>query len=391
MTAQANKIRKHVQSEQGFTLIDVAILMLVIGLLTVPFIQAYNANIKQRSITTTNGSFAQIRAAIESYYFENGYYPCPADPALGPNDNNFGAENRTDDGNPATMDDCVTGAVANLPNPGDTVMWGAVPHVALGLTVDQTLDFHRNKVIYSVSEEKTKDTTFNTPSVISINVTNDNANCSLPANPVTTNGVHLVLTSSGDDGAGGYTLAGQPLAACSIAGTPTLDSENCDRDNVFVSPICSRDTNAGATFYDDLIDTATWNTTPSKIWDTANNPDELGSSVGFVGIANRDPQYHVDVSGNIRTQDSATDPNKKGNAHAREFCAADGSACFDPDSIADYDSKMNCDDNEEGMTGIAKSEAGCIKVVPNATESECDDNEYAIGFTAGGTVICSAS
>ncbi len=385
-------IQKAAQNECGFTLIDVAILTLVIGLLAAPWIQSYNTQQKRLEIASTNGNFAEITAAISAYYFNNGYYPCPADPTLGPDDITFGQENRTDDGDPATVDDCVTNSGdPNLPNPGDTVMWGAIPHKALKLHVDQTLDMRRHKITYSVTTDKTKDTTFNNPGIMQTQIVNNNENCETdpPPIPVITNGVHVTLISAGEDGAGAYDINGNLFAACNSTGTPTLDSENCDRDTVFILPKCALNTNttAGALFYDDLAYSGDWVDNPSRIWDDATDPANIGSIVGHIGIATGNPEHPVDVAGNIRTSNTTADPNKKGNVHAATYCNVDGSECFEPASIADYDPKMNC---ANAMTGIAENTAGCLQKLPGITQSKCPNGQVATGLTAGGSVICSS-
>jgi hypothetical protein len=271
-------------------------------------------------------------------------------------------------------------------------MWGAVPHKALKLNVDQILDSQRRKITYSVTTAKTKDTTFNNPGVLQTRTVNDNPNCEAPPADITVNAVHLTLVSGGEDGAGAYDINGNLFAACNTTGTPTLDSENCDRDTLFVFPKCALNTNSNprALFYDDLVSNQPWTSVPSRIWDDASDPTNIGSVVGFIGIATGNPEYPVDVAGNIRTSNSATDASKQGNVHASSYCTVNGAECFEPSSIADYDPRMNCD-SEKGMSGIGSNQAKCSNIIPNGKKSSCPSGQFATGLTAGGAVICSGS
>lgn len=91
-----NKFLQHkiLKSENGFTLIDVAVALLVIGILAAPLVQQYRIWLLTSKQQLTAGRAQNARDAIEQYYFVNNRYPCPADPRLGPSDADFGVELR---------------------------------------------------------------------------------------------------------------------------------------------------------------------------------------------------------------------------------------------------------------------------------------------------------
>ncbi len=404
-------IIKKIKNEDGLTLIDIAVIMIIIGILLYPFLQSRRLSLESAKQASTQGAIGQISEAIEAYYFENGYYPCPARPTLGPNDppdaNNieFGDENRLPPVAPATVGLCITDAGnVDIPNPGDTVYYGAVPFKALKLTLEQSLDAWNNKITYAVTATQTDPATFTPNGAITLIkefevISNANGEkceakdddaVSLAPSPRTYSDLHLVLFSKGENALGGYTLDGISTGACPSGVNAARDSENCDNDDTFRLPTCIINPNPGANFYDDVFSlsaTSDWNTLPSKIWDTAQDPNNLGSVVGYIGIGNPNPQHHVDVNGNILSDTVDSDPNKKGNVHASIYCEAAGEKCFDPKSIAGDDPNMTCS-NGSGMDGLGSNKAKCIQKLPVGKKSSCPDGQVAKGLKANGEVTC---
>ena len=189
---------------------------------------------------------------------------------------------------------------------------------------------------------------------------------------------------------GGYNENGNLIAACPGDGA-TEDQENCDGDALFTFPTCKASEVAGNTFYNDIFYTQNLDrtTAPQSTWAPGVDPNNVGTSVGYVGIGNENPQAELDVIGDIRATSDPMDADELGRAYASEYCNADGSNCFEPESIAGYDPNMSCD-NDQGMRGIGSNAAKCLEVIPSATAASCPSGQFISQITAAGAIVCSA-
>lgn len=67
-------------TRRGFTLIEMAIVLMIIGLLLGGILVPLNAQMNQRNNSDTQKSLSEIRDALIGYVMANGYLPCPANP-----------------------------------------------------------------------------------------------------------------------------------------------------------------------------------------------------------------------------------------------------------------------------------------------------------------------
>lgn len=378
-------IDKALKDESGLTLVDIAIALMVIGLLVAPLVQTYHLRQKEIEKSNTNASINAAQAAVNQFFFDNDRYPCPADPTLNTTNANYGQE------------DC-SGTNPNIPVApagANNVYIGAVPFQTLKLTPKQALDAWNHKITYAVTDILTNVATYN-PGLGAISIQKPAYykgpdQCSIPGvdapQPPVTN-VHYALLSMGKTGAGAYTADGAQPTACPNGGT--LDGENCDNDILFFYPECLYSEVAGASFYDDifLTDNDAIVDAPTKMWDTGTNPTDVGfASSGFIGIGNPDPQAQLDVIGNIRADSVATDPTKLGQSQASDYCDDTGANCFNTNTIAGNDPNMQCA-NDTGISGIANSSARCSTVIPSATAATCPAGQYVQEITSAGAIIC---
>lgn len=379
-----DNLYKAIRKEQGFTLVDVAIALMVIGLLVAPLAHTYNLHKKEIGRENTLLSINDTRGAIDQFYFNNDRYPCPADPTLNTTNANYGLE------------DC-TGTNPNItvaPVGAGNVFIGAVPFQTLNLNTEQTLDAWSNKVNYAVTQAMTVPQPWapGTAGLITIQKLNTlvaNNQCNVPPVPATVTNVHFALYSAGSSRNGAFNAEGQQAVACPAAGS-TLDEENCNNDAVFTHPECIAGEVAGANFYDDLflMDNDTITNTPTKMWDTGTDPEDVGFGTGsYLGLNNPDPQGELDVIGNIRAESDPTDPTKLGQAQASDYCDPTGTDCFQATLITGNDPSMQCNNNN-GMYGIGSSAAKCSDMLPSMTAQGCPSGQYISEITAGGTIVC---
>ncbi len=391
------------KSEDGFTLIDVAIALMVIGLLTAPLIAQYNNYARTAETLTMDTNFGKANEAIRQFYFTNGRYPCPADPTLNETSPLYGEEDPSlcdptipDNPNiaiaPARDVDTVAGV--------DNVWIGTLPFKDLKLTPKEALDPWGNKINYAISSLLAVPTlndpfgAFNSGyGLITItqamSLTNGVCDPTVAQPPPVTN-IHYAFYSNGRDGVGAYNANGLQAQACP-AGGATLDEENCNNDANFTFPTCATGDVAGANFYDDRFFDKNMDTelaqTPTKMWKPGANQNDTGTDVGYIGVANPDPQSALDVVGNIRAERSTLDPTKTGLAHASEYCDPTGTDCFEAKTIAGDDPNMACTDGQ-GMSGIGSNKAKCSQSLSTVAAYNCKTGEYISGISAGGTVTC---
>lgn len=212
---------------QGFTLVEMAIVLLIVGLLLGGLMMPLSAQIEQQRITETKKAEDEIIQALTGYAIANGRLPCPATATLATGTANAGVANA------ATGTGCTGGQT------------GVVPWVTLGLNETDAWGHrytYRVSAIYSRSVPQAAG--FGTPlnpcapgttpaqSAFALCSPGDNniyLIASPAANPVVSN-MPAVIVSHGKDGLGAYTPQGNQ-----IPGAATDSLENANGDATFRS------------------------------------------------------------------------------------------------------------------------------------------------------------
>ncbi|MGQ0526595.1 MAG: type II secretion system protein [Alphaproteobacteria bacterium] len=368
------------------TLIDLAIVLTVVGLLAVPALQSYQAWKAGRNAEITRENIKLINAVIAEFYFENGRYPCPADPGL---DFNL----------PAAGQEACAAALDS----GPLALAGSVPFATLKISANAALDGWQRKLKYAVSTNQSR--TAATPmtasgslELIGYTQTTDpvtgQKTCSSGASLLPDAG-HYIVISLGTNGLGAVTPQAVPTGTCAAS---TLESQNCDDSNhIFTPDLCAHSETAGSLYYDDLVYTQT--SVPARIWEAVASSDNVRSATPGIGI-NTDAPFDamiagvavpaIDVVGNVRaTPDPVNPAAYRGEAHSPRVCDPSGSNCFSPAAIGGAESGMNCETGvNRGMNGIARSEVTCGPTFPPGSAGSCAPGQYVIGFDSAGQIIC---
>jgi prepilin-type N-terminal cleavage/methylation domain-containing protein len=208
---------------RGFSLVELSIVVLVIGIVLTMGIGAWTANLENQAHAATAQRQASIREALTGYLRRNNRLPCPDSDFTAPD----GVENRTTAGDPTTA--C-------------SAAFGILPYTTLGLARDAARDGWGNFFSYHVSNTNitaagngnwsantdwTRSTWFRTGSTGLITVNNRNG---ATVTAIATN-VVAVVVSHGRNGFGGYTIGGTR----NTLPTTTTDEES--------------NTNGGTTYY----------------------------------------------------------------------------------------------------------------------------------------------
>lgn len=242
-------VKRRIDFEAGFTLIEVAMVFVVVALLIGGLLVPLTSQIEQQKIRETNKAMEEIKEALIGFAIVNGRLPCPADPSLATGSAGAGE---------------ARGSCASPDN------MGVVPWVTLGVTEG---DGWGRRFTYRVTESFSDAIASNTvtppgtcttlPSLSSF------ALCSQGNSDVFTKasgGVNVatnlpaVVISHGKNGLGGY----QQLTGTQIANTDAGadEKENADPDGNFVSrthtghqPACDDASANPPCEFDDLV---TW-------------------------------------------------------------------------------------------------------------------------------------
>ena len=363
-----------VSGDDGFSLVELAIGLVVIGILIVPFMMSHNIEVVKSKRADTRRSLARSETAINHYFYNvSASYPCPASLILKDGDADFGKAG--DCSNLAAIPSCATAGwrtnegYCKTSNVASTaVIIGAVPFDTLGIDFRDTLDAWQNKLIYAVTFEQTSTTTYlsnsgalhlwafkdtdgdpTTPPV-SVDITTD-----------LTNPPDFILVSTGETAVGGYTAEGVQTRACGSDTTQGHDNENCDFDNAFFSDVNPNDTALGSAsdvqgpdFYDDI--TRVELDVPQSIWfphpaNAASGTSFITTMSNAVGIGTDTPTETLDVAGDIHVD---------GKLKSDEICK-DGGDCMDPRFITEG-TKCTISD-AGGITRLRYSRFDCASAV----------------------------
>ena len=186
--------------EAGFTLVELAVVIVIIGLLATMGLSALNVQQANAAVSATKKNQDTIEDALIGYLGRNKRLPCPAVDISGGSDTT--ARNMA---NPPS--NCITN-------------WGLVPYVELGLPKSVAVDGWGNFFTYAVSPQWTA--SLNTINPSAGDITNIAANAFNVGNSGTitvdtrANGIQSTLTtsavvaliSSGLNGSGAYTSKG---------------------------------------------------------------------------------------------------------------------------------------------------------------------------------------
>lgn len=291
-------------SEQGFSLIEICVVMVIVGLLVAAALMAYTVHIERQRIVQTKERTQAAVEAIAAFQAQYGFYPCPA--------------SRTDP--LAVSVDCSAGAAGTVQvNPG-----GGLPRIRIGVMplsvevpseADPTvmemvqvapssniLDGYKRRLAYAVVENMAIDQpTFSTVSAGSIRITRPEGG------PDITQTARYIVFSHGADGRGAFTIDGVQHEPCNEA---ALDGENCNDDAVFSGYMeaprsFTRDDNN----YDDVIGEAINPAPPGTL--TAMMDVTVGAvspGLGFMtdpNDPNPDPNATITDSGYLAAVNSA--------------------------------------------------------------------------------------
>jgi len=391
------------RSASGFTLLETAIYLTILGLFTVIAIESYRHYTDVQIINENRAKKNQVRIALSNFVAENQRFPCPARPNL-PHTHPLSGTEKCITAPIGSCNGLLCSVAGNrdakwpsnlfLPDadedPDPIITGGTIPYKALGISFDDTIDPWGGRLSYTVSHYMTNSALFNYDTgVIGYEgwrlVSNSPKvwNWETAKRAPTGSGAPaedaflFAIVSHGPDNKGAYNYSGNLIAPCT--GT-AKDIENCDGDADFInadwnSPIYSLGDNSE--YFDDGFSLFTISQESDK-WQYASVNEMKNKSGGKVGIGETSPQAPLHIKGNLKADDG----------FANEFCSENNN-CFDPNHIGGPDGiAFKCDAGL--MRGIADDDIICTNEIgtSNITPATCSSGFFVTGFDAAGNVIC---
>lgn len=265
---------------RGFTLIELAMVLALVGLVLGIFLQAYKIYQQERKATYDRIAQEKITRSMAEYLQVNGHLPCPARSEAIYSNNDFGRAQACSSSTPIAI--------------------GAVPVVDLNLPLDMMADAYGNKMTYAVTTARTDAATYPVATDAVIIEHDDGATKNVP----------FVIVSHGVDAKGAYSLNGSTIGI--PCGSTARDSKNCDDDTVFADNQFSNTLSINSPDrYDDSLtyslaqkETTLWLISPG-----ASGVNIANRNTGNVGVGIDIPQEKLHVrDGNLHVSAAGTGP-----------------------------------------------------------------------------------
>lgn len=370
-----------INTNDGFTLIELAIVIVIIGLMVIPLLKMYEIYMIKEKMLITEENIDKARIPISLSY---GRYPCPSDRSLKPTDPNYGREKCTgisDCTSYSSQGICRATGLRDADGDGnnDTIVIGGIPFLdesgnpISSMQASYTIDSWGNKMTYAVTENlmKTQADTSNTFKLGVVSAINEHGNPTAGTN----DDAQYAILSHGKDGEGAFSIEGQ-YRPC-VAGK--TESENCDNDSVFVSALGFYE-GSSAKYYDDT--SYFYIRAPGYLWYNLISgagdisPHINNSNTGNVGVNTTNPQYKLDVSGDISAKTTRTD----------ELCDENGTNCI---AASDFNDLGTCPAGQL-VTAIENKTVKCDypKLTVSSGTAQCATGKFITAILTNGCIIC---
>ncbi|HSI42836.1 MAG TPA: prepilin-type N-terminal cleavage/methylation domain-containing protein [Methylotenera sp.] len=234
-------------NNKGFTLVELSIVLVIIGLTLGAILGVANTQLQAARTSSTKQKEEAIKLALVNFISRNNRLPCPAVATIAPGATGYGIEAA----NPGVCTGTTTTA---------TVATGIVPWSSIGITDENASDGYYNRFTYQVTLEATNRTArtiaglrgaisihYSTPIAMGSPAAGNQANNCTPAggtfNPCAS---VAVVVSHGSNGFGSYGSDGVQR----VMPTGADETENTNNDSAFVIKDFSNDQ---ANPFDDIV------------------------------------------------------------------------------------------------------------------------------------------
>ncbi|MGZ9097752.1 MAG: type II secretion system protein [Micavibrio sp.] len=375
-------------AQSGYTLIEMAVVMIIIGVLLAPLGAAYNSYMKKQTFEITDRNISLMTTVMGAYRGLNGRYPCPASLTATRDDATYGHESDCADAVTIPIGSCMNGicvkqsarTLASAPTTPIRVRVGAVPFRQLNLSEDAAYDAYGNRLTYIVTESLAVADSFNVDNGGVGIIDSQEPGQSLLSVP---NTAHFALISHGQNGAGAYSKIGTMDRPC--LPVTSKEGQNCydDSNHLAIYRQGEVSTAEGSSYFDDTLtyfvrgEITPWlviEDQPSNIYfkDLSAN-----SSVGIQVPATADIAERSQVNSIVRARQAL---------EVESLCNMGGTSCTQADVITGNEvdgGGLKCPAGQF-MVAISNNAPECVDEV----YSNCPDGEVVTGISAGGEIEC---
>ncbi len=422
-----NTMNKNVSSsiidqEKGFTLIELCIVIIIIGVLVAPLLQLYHSYLLRKEMIVTREN---VQAAVDGLGFIPFRYASPSNRSLVQSTPNFGLEKCDLAAIPLCSTAGLQGicrAVSAFDKNGDTsydeVIIGGVPmfyyetyNLSTGLPTLTSLrkvdylnptniiDSWNNKLTYAVTANITRPNRsqivtrmdFKAGVISAINEVNGNPTAGISDNAL------FVVVSHGKDGQGAFNNSGLSNNNCSTTGR----GENCDEDTTFMQGLITEGTGGTAPYtgpFDDISkfyiapEGEVWRSTGTRNASNQALPHIRNMNTNNIGVNITAPTSKLDVGGTIRAD----------SVRASKICDENGNNCFNPPTLFGSGMPISAGSGSAGVcdvgqviTGISGGQIQCghpsFSVTPTSIfpiVRTCPAGKFIVSVITDGCIIC---
>lgn len=387
MHTMRKNLKKSTGCESGYSLIQICIGLLVIGLLGAPVMTLWSLREKEKRYTETSANIDGAISQIQGFVKRNGYYPCPASMTADRDDTTptpgFEYGEPTDCAAPTppappnplnavAPGNCLNGICIEQSVRTDItnrrVIVGTVPFRVLQMDEPKTYDGYKGRLVYAVTENLTNPGTYD-ETTGGIAVHDEAGNSLVHMDGGSTDGAGaFVILSHGPTRVGAYNSNGFLMQPCAGA---SLDVENCNTgfqtgnaaspDSLYIA--ASQSNTAGVGFFDDFINF--FSETAEPRWKYNATDDEGIETIpgNRVGIGTTAPTAELEVRSASAAQNSMRvygQNGTDGTIKTNQICDNTGTHCFPP-ALLGGSPGMVCGASQY-MVGIENGSAKCAPI-----------------------------
>ncbi len=387
---------------KGFSLLEMAAVMLIMGILITPAVQMYHQHRVDKDWDEVATDTTRITNALGGYRAIYGRYPCPAATNAAPNSTTYGFE-FPDCAALAPPPGSCAGGICTYTNTvsGRDVVVGSLPYKTLNLHEAYSFDSYKNRYTYAITLDLTSNVTFNMSSGgISVLDSLDTSKSLIsPAGSA-----HFVVLSHGKNGAGSVARSGQPGGNVCGNGA-AAEQENCDGDADFAGGSYNSSTFDDRVTYFTSVEPSEWQYSADA---TFENAIHLKNTGGFaIGKSLLDDLSTASELTIVDTTGGTGSIYAMQNFESEQLCKEGSIAsgdCFEPEIIGGTlvangagtrmkvgtTGGLSCYDDSSGpvkdyyMAGIANSNLLCTDEVFML----CPSGRFVQSVNASGDVKC---
>lgn len=391
---------------RAYTLMEIAIVMVVAGVLLAAFTGAYNVYARERARSQTIANAEEIMEAINRYVMQNGHYPCPAPLNDSYTDDTYGVASGacavtgslgfsaseglfTEQG--ARTDQVLVDPSAGTKSNNPRVKRGAIPFRTLGLAEKYAYDGYGMRYLYAVTQNLAVKGKF-VANAGGIGVYRGTSTASAASVVDPEYSAHFILFSAGPNRMGGYNRYGKQPADATCA-TGTIDWQNCNTSSSAIYAIAPYSVTKGASYYDDYVRFYTATELPA--WRSAGDSGlDIRDSVnaeygGAVGVGDKKPEVQLSVQGALALRNHAT---YKPSVFTSRVCNSQGSDCYDVPIAPN--AEWDC--TSSYIVGFEKGKPKCATLGSPVTDTSpglvrCPAGQYLRSVNADGTLDCAGT